>query len=386
MKNKQLHTIEISGCRTDYAENLELFLQKIDQFSTIRYLVLDNMQPDLSVSLEVLGEALAQNTKLEVLIMRENRMKWIPYAAFWENIKPNTSLKKINVSKTEINDRVLEPLCSLLCNPAITLVDLDLSRNLISDVGLATLGTALSNNKSIKFLNLAQNTFKDVGLKTFVQYLNNSDCGLVELSLMGNKINNEGIKILSEFVKVNKSLKMLDLGRNMFGDIGFKSFALELGAECILSYLDISKNRDLSDEGSLIILAQQLAHNKYLQTLDLSGLRIRKPFLKQFFEPSLKKNCTLKYVVGNITPDIIDQDLRVNIQIENEVEPNFSVKPKSLGPKSFNLKEIDPENTTSLNMRDKDASLFDAALKYVRYKDIRQIDFSNMALLDTHLY
>ena len=100
--------------------------------------------------------------------MRENRLKWIPYAAFYESIKTNTTLKKINVSKTELNDRVLEPLCSLLCNPAVTLEDLDLSRNLISDVGLAALGTALCNNKSIKYLNLAQNNFKDVGMKTFV--------------------------------------------------------------------------------------------------------------------------------------------------------------------------------------------------------------------------
>lgn len=73
-----------------------------------------------------------------------------------------------------------------------------------------------------------------------------------------------------------------------------------------------------------MILAQKLAHNRHLQTLDLSGLRIRKPFLKQYFEPALKKNCTLKFVIGNLTPDIIDFDLRVNIQIQQEIEPNFS--------------------------------------------------------------
>jgi len=87
--------------------------------------------------------------------MRENRLKWIPYAAFWESIKTNITLRKINISKTDLNDRVLEPLCALLRNPAVTLVDLDLSRNLVTDVGLATLGTALCNNKSIKYLNLA---------------------------------------------------------------------------------------------------------------------------------------------------------------------------------------------------------------------------------------
>lgn len=101
------------------------------------------MQPDLNPSLEVLGQALANNTKLEILLMRENRLKWMPYAAFWQSIKANTTLKKINVSKTELNDRVLDPLCSMICNPAIQLVDLDLSRNLISDAGLTAFGNAL---------------------------------------------------------------------------------------------------------------------------------------------------------------------------------------------------------------------------------------------------
>lgn len=95
-------------------------------------------------------------------------------------------------------------------------------------------------------------------------YLCSPDCALVELSLMGNKINNDGIKFLAEFVKINKSLKMLDLGRNMFGDAGFLPFAQEMGAHSLITYLDISKNKDLDDEGSLVILAQQIAFNKCL--------------------------------------------------------------------------------------------------------------------------
>jgi len=129
MKNKMLHTLDFSGCRTDGAENLEFFLQKLDKFSNVRYLTLDNIQPDLSPSLEILGEALSENTKLEVLIMRENRLKWVPYCNFWDNLKPNVTLRKINVSKTDLTDRVLEKLCVLLENPNISLVDLDLSRN-----------------------------------------------------------------------------------------------------------------------------------------------------------------------------------------------------------------------------------------------------------------
>lgn len=75
--------------------------------------------------------------------MRENKLKWVPYCTFWENLQSNIVLKKINVSKTDLNDWVLEKLCIYLENSQITLLDLDLSRNQITDVGLSLLGTAL---------------------------------------------------------------------------------------------------------------------------------------------------------------------------------------------------------------------------------------------------
>ena len=104
---------------------------------------MDSIQPDLSNSIEILGEALSENTKIEVLIMRENKLKWFPYSSFWDNIKGNSSLQKINVSKTELSDRVLEKMCQYLLNPDLKLVDLDLSRNQITDVGLQNLSEAL---------------------------------------------------------------------------------------------------------------------------------------------------------------------------------------------------------------------------------------------------
>lgn len=51
--------------------------------------------------------------------MRDNKLKWVPYSNFWENIKMNTSLTKINISKTDLSDRVLEKLCIYLTNPHV---------------------------------------------------------------------------------------------------------------------------------------------------------------------------------------------------------------------------------------------------------------------------
>ena len=47
-----------------------------------------------------------------------------------------------------------------------------------------------------------------------------------------------------------------------------------------IEFLDIAKNKDITDEISLVALCESLTINKKLQTLDLSGITVRKPFLK----------------------------------------------------------------------------------------------------------
>lgn len=46
--------------------------------------------------------------------MRENKIKITTYINFWDNLKTNTSLLKINVAKTELNDKIVEKLCGYL--------------------------------------------------------------------------------------------------------------------------------------------------------------------------------------------------------------------------------------------------------------------------------
>ena len=91
----------------------------------------------------------------------------------------------------------------------------------------------------------------------------------------------------------NSTLKHLDLSRNAFTDNGFEEFAEQLANNKGLVFLDIAKNKDLTDEGSLITLTKSLLENKHLKTVDLTGINVRKPFLKMHFDAALKKNITL---------------------------------------------------------------------------------------------
>lgn len=157
-------------------------------------------------------------------------------------------------------------------------------------------------------MNLSGNKIKEEGLIDLVDFLSENKT-LQELSIGSNIISNEGIIILSKFLQTNSTLQHLEIPKNAFTDVGFEHFAKMLGFNNGLKFLDIAKNKDLSDEASLIVLAEALEKNRCLKTLDLSSLKIRKPFLKQHLEPALKKNITLQKIIGKIPPNIIEHEL-----------------------------------------------------------------------------
>lgn len=135
---------------------------------------------------------------------------------------------------------------------------------------------------------------------------------LKELYLSFNRINNPGLTALAEFLSLNRTLEILDLSKNAFADMGFIDFARHLAHNKGLINLNLSKNKDVSDEVGLRQLAHSLVTNSSLQEMDLSGLRIRRHCIENYFKPALKHNITLKKIEGKIPTGIIEQDLHHN--------------------------------------------------------------------------
>ena len=79
MKNKTIHTFDLSECRAEDSTHFDYFCEKLGQFCCLRFLTMEKMYPDLTNNIETIGEALAENKKLEVLILRDNKIKWINY-------------------------------------------------------------------------------------------------------------------------------------------------------------------------------------------------------------------------------------------------------------------------------------------------------------------
>jgi hypothetical protein len=150
--------------------------------------------------------------------------------------------------------------------------------------------------------------------------------------------------------------------------------------------LDISKNKDLSDEGSVAVLAQSLARNYKLRTLDLIGIRLRKPFLNNFLIKALATNISLIEVIGKIPADSIDPELGVNLMIKQHIEPCFHEKAPPRNYNYFDFDLVDPTNTSTLHLKDKPTKFIMPAFKFMNFHDIRAVNFGNTSFTDMHMH
>jgi Ran GTPase-activating protein (RanGAP) involved in mRNA processing and transport len=180
-------------------------------------------------------------------------------------------------------------------------------------------------------------------------------------------------------------LTHFEVPKNNFTDAGFEVFAKQLACNVGIRFLDISKNKDITDEGSLIALAESLVKNKTLKTLDLSGLKIRKPFLKLHLEPALHRNIIMQQAIGKLPPNIIDHELETNIVIEKEIISLYSPIAK-IKQGMFNLRLVEiEENMSRLDLKDKPNRLIKPSFKFIKYYNIRSVDFTNVGFHDEHM-
>ncbi len=74
----------------------------------------ETLNADFNYFIEAFGEALGLNTKLESLSIKENKIKQTQYCNFWELMANNRTLRRVNLSKTEVTDKVCQKLSTYL--------------------------------------------------------------------------------------------------------------------------------------------------------------------------------------------------------------------------------------------------------------------------------
>ena len=216
--------------------------------------------------------------KDSLLVLKLNNQKIDVEGAFViaECLSQNTSLQYLFLATNQIGRQGAQAIFSSIdANEKSGLTLLDLKWNGIDSHGVTN---ALNINRTLETLTLAGNEIGDIGISGLVNTSGRAGCTLVELDLSNNLLSNEGCaKGLAPWLESNLTCKRLNLSTNRVGDFGASSIADALvlnwrkafGGDCgiPLEHLDLAFNLVGPKGGEALKVALEKA--KYLKYVDL---------------------------------------------------------------------------------------------------------------------
>ncbi|XP_069753979.1 NLR family CARD domain-containing protein 3-like [Narcine bancroftii] len=174
----------------------------------------------------------------------------------------------------------IENLCSLLKDKNCTLQSLGLAKNGLTGKSCSELISSLKINQSLKELDLSFNNLKNEGIDELSTFLGEPSCKLYSLKMENTKLTSDSCEKLSSVFKTNQTLTELDLSMNELGKKGLKILFSQCASDCKLQKLGLSKTglTDISstDFKSTFAKLQMLMH------LDLSHNKFTNKSISSF--------------------------------------------------------------------------------------------------------
>ena len=144
-----------------------------------------------------------------------------------------------------------------------------LTGNKITHQSISILSDALYSNITLVELDLSDNHLSDSGVQILVDVLSSNRCRLEKLHLGSNHVTDQGVQYLSNMLNTNRSLTHLMLNRNQISNRGVHVLANVLALQNrSLEVLSLSCNSFITD-GSIDALIVMIKHNDRLKGLDV---------------------------------------------------------------------------------------------------------------------
>ena len=154
----------------------------------------------------------------------------------------NKTISQIDLSHNKISNSGARKLAKYLLASKI-LTHLNLSDNSIHYEGSRYIAQALKVNKSLKHLNLKLNRIDDKGGAKLCNDLQNNHSQLESLSLSSNSLGHMFCESLSEFLKLNKTIKRLDISCNFIEDSNASTLKDSLESNTNIIEVDVRNNQ-----------------------------------------------------------------------------------------------------------------------------------------------
>ena len=194
---------------------------------------------------------------------------WEAISEFFEH---NYYLRYIDLHSSNIYDHHLKDITNPLIDKRIRF--LDLSENFLTLDGLEIIANFLKNNKTLQKLNLCRNAqcqFKPEGVKIITEALMQSpNIEFLDFSYMN--LTGCGVYI-GNFISQNQSIKTIILRNVMLNAVDFKNIFVPLKNNDVLKEIDVSLN-DMGGDKSLQYIADAIRENRCLHTVKLDQINL----------------------------------------------------------------------------------------------------------------
>ncbi|XP_072543503.1 dynein regulatory complex subunit 5 [Salminus brasiliensis] len=179
-------------------------------------------------------------------------------------LKSCTTLKILKINQSKVDDEKCRMLVShLLDHPS--LLELDLSHNIIGDRGARAIGKLL-NRSHLKRLDIYDNHIRGTGAQALAHALS-KNTSLLSLNLRLNQVGDEGGQALAQALLKNHILLNLHLGANELTEPTATALSHALVHNSTLRRLNLSCNR-LGEDGGRA-LEEGMSHNNSLLECDM---------------------------------------------------------------------------------------------------------------------
>ncbi len=239
-----------------------------------------------------------------------------------KNKKLNGQIKSVKIIESNIDDLIIFiKILKLITDKDTIKKFYFVSNNINSDFdGWNAIASFFEQNYNLRYIDLHSATIYDYHLNDLMKPL--FDKRIRYLNLSENFITSDGAKIISEFLKNNKTLQALNLSRN--AQCQFKAE----GVKYILDSLLFNKNIERIDFSFMNLtgcgehIGKFISNNKSIEAINLRNVLLNFNDFKNIFTP-LKQSASLKEIDismndmgGDKSLQIISDAIKVNTSLE----------------------------------------------------------------------
>lgn len=220
-----------------------------------------------------------QDSPLECWYIAGNQIGAAGIEPVCDALAHDTRVTSLWLKRNPLKPAGMRPLAALL-RANRTLEVLDLVNCGLLDDGLATLLGALIGpgaNRTLKHLYVGTNGVTERSAPLIADFLA-GDCRLESLYLSCNRLGDDGVAAIAHGLAANRTLQRLSLASNRIGPRGAAALATALTDHPTIALVDLGFTKATNSVGELgnfvgdegaRVLAQMLAHNCTLRSLDL---------------------------------------------------------------------------------------------------------------------